>query len=236
MRAGALAREITVDRIDLEALDRFLMSNRSPPDSMMLSELDGFLTGLAIGPMVRPSEWLPLIWGSDAPEFADLDEANAILAHIMARYNDIIGEIASDTLAPIFWADRNGTFTAVDWAEGFLQAIKLRAAAWKPLFTSKRDGKLLLPILSLCGDHDGNSLLGLAPEAVDHIADRVADLIPGCVMGIAAYWRRKASKHAISLKAGPRPASTGVMPKIGRNDPCPSSSGRKFKRCCGQSR
>jgi uncharacterized protein len=105
-----------------------------------------------------------------------------------------------------------------------------------PLFTSKRDGKLLLPILSLCGDHDGNSLLGLAPEAVDHIADRVADLIPGCVMGIAAYWRRKASKHAISLKAGPRPASSGVMTKIGRNDPCPCSSGRKFKRCCGQSR
>jgi uncharacterized protein len=88
MRAEALAREITVDRIDLEALDKFLMSNRSPPDSMMLSELDGFLTGLAIGPMVPPSEWLPLIWGGDAPEFADLDEANAILAHMMARYND----------------------------------------------------------------------------------------------------------------------------------------------------
>jgi uncharacterized protein len=148
MRAEALARESTVDRIDLEALDKFLMSNRSPPDSMMLSELDGFLTALAIGPvLVRPSEWLPLIWGSDAPEFADLDEANAILADIidiMARYNDIIREIANDALAPIFWAG-NGTLIAMDWAEGFLQGIKLRADAWKPLFTSKRDGKLLLP-------------------------------------------------------------------------------------------
>jgi uncharacterized protein len=235
MRGEALAREITVDRVDLEALDKFLMSNRSPPDSMVLSELDGFLTGLAIGPtLVRPSEWLPLIWGGDAPEFTDLDEANAIFANIMARYNDIIADIANDALAPIFWADRNGTFIAVDWAEGFLQAIKLRADAWKPLFTSKRDGKLLLPILLLCGDHDGNSLLGLAPEAEDHIADRVTELIPGCVIGIAAYWRRKGSKQLpISLRAGPRPASSCVTTKIGRNDPCPCSSGRKFKRCCG---
>jgi len=99
MRAEVLAREIT-DRIDLEALHKFLVSNRSPPDGMMLSELDGFLTGLAIEPMlVRPSEWLPLIWGGEAPEFADLDEANAILADIMGRYNDIIDEIANDTMA-----------------------------------------------------------------------------------------------------------------------------------------
>jgi uncharacterized protein len=233
MRAEALAREMTVERIDLDALHKFLISNRSPPDSMMLSELDGFLTGLAIGPiLVRPSEWLPLIWGGDAPEFADLDEANAILADIMARYNDIIGEIANDALAPIFWAHRNGTVIAVDWAEGFVQAIKLRADAWKPLFTSNRAGKLLLPILSLCRDPDGNSLLGLPPDAEDHIADQVAELIPDCVLGIAAYWRRKGSKQL----ATSRPASSGVTTKIGRNDPCPCSSGRKFKRCCGQAR
>jgi len=85
------------------------------------------------------------LWGGDATEFADLDAANAILADIMARYNDIIGEIANDALAPIFWADRNGTLIAVDWAEGFLQDVKLRAEAWKPLLTSKRHGKLLLP-------------------------------------------------------------------------------------------
>jgi Uncharacterised protein family (UPF0149) len=108
MRAQALAHEITIDRVDLEALDKFLMSDRAPQDSMMLSELDGFLTGIAIGPeLVRPSEWLPLIWGGEAPEFANLDEANAILGSIMARYNEILREIADHALAPIFWVDRN---------------------------------------------------------------------------------------------------------------------------------
>ena len=50
MRAQALAHAIPQDQVDLEVLDRFLMSDRSPPHCMMLSDLDSFLTGIAIGP------------------------------------------------------------------------------------------------------------------------------------------------------------------------------------------
>ena len=95
MRSQALAHAIPIDQVDLEALDRFLMSDRSPPDSMMLSDLDGFLTGIAIGPeLVLPSEWLPLVWGGEAPEFADEGEAKAVLGAIMARYNEILRQLA----------------------------------------------------------------------------------------------------------------------------------------------
>jgi uncharacterized protein len=235
MRAQALANEITIDGVDLDALDKFLVSERSPPDSMMLSELDGFLTGIAIGPeLIRPSEWLPLIWGGEAPEFAGLDEVNAVLGSLMGRHNEILREIANHALAPIFWVDRNGTFIATDWAEGLLQAIMLRADAWEPLFTSKRDGKLLLPILSLCSDKNGASLLGLPPEAEDRIVEQAEELIPGCVIAIAAYWNRKRPRQvSMPLKAGPRPAQNRAATKVGRNEPCPCGSGRKFKKCCG---
>lgn len=33
-----------------------------------------------------------------------------------------------------------------------------------------------------------------------------------------------------------RPAKTRSQPKIGRNDPCPCGSGRKYKHCCGKKR
>ena len=236
MRAQALAHEVVIDRVDLKALETFLTSDRSPPDSMMLSELDGFLTGIAIGPeLIRPSEWLPLIWGGAAPEFAGLDEANAILGSLMARYNEILRLIADDALAPIFWTDRNGTVLAADWADGFLQAIRLRADAWEPLFESNRDGRLLLPILSLCCDENGASLLGLPPEAEDRIAAQAPELIPGCIIRIATYWRRKGPRRAsMSPEAGPRPKPSSAATKVGRNDPCPCGSGRKFKRCCSQ--
>ena len=56
--------------IDLEALDDYLMSDHAPDHSMGLSDLDGFLTGIVVGPeFIPPSEWLSVIWGGSAPEF-----------------------------------------------------------------------------------------------------------------------------------------------------------------------
>ena len=38
------------DPIDLDALDDYLMSDHAPDDSMDLSDLDGFLTGIGESP------------------------------------------------------------------------------------------------------------------------------------------------------------------------------------------
>ena len=40
--------------IDLEALDDYLMSDHAPDHSMGLSDLDGFLTGIVVGPELIP--------------------------------------------------------------------------------------------------------------------------------------------------------------------------------------
>lgn len=37
---------------------------------------------------------------------------------------------------------------------------------------------------------------------------------------------------ARTLRQGPAP--TKAAPKVGRNDPCPCGSGKKFKHCCGK--
>jgi uncharacterized protein len=236
MRAQARAHEIPLDRVDLEALDRFLMSDRAPPESMMLSDLDGFLAGIAVGPeLVMPSEWLPLVFGGDAPEFADEVEAKTILGAIMGRYNEILRQVADDDLDPVFWADRDGTLIALDWAEGFLQAIMLRADAWGRLLQSKRDGHLLVPILALCGDENGGSLLGIPPDEEDRLMQEAAEFIPACVTAIAAYWREKGpTQVSMPLTARPPSPSGQATSKIGRNDPCPCGSGKKFKKCCGK--
>ena len=239
MFAHKLADEMAVDPVDpvdLETLDSFLMSENAPPESMMLSDLDGFLTGIAVGPeLILPSEWLPLIWGGEAPEFVDEAEAEAILGTIMGRYNEILRQVQDDTLDPIFWADRDGALIAADWAEGFLQAIMLRADAWKPLFKSKRDGQLLFPILALCGDENGDSLLGLTPGEEDTVMEEAAEFIPTCVIAIAAYWRAKGPPQvSMPFTAGSPQQPERASTKVGRNDPCPCGSGKKFKKCCGK--
>ena len=57
------------DPIDLDALDDYLMSDHAPDDSMGLSDLDGFLTGIVVGPeLILPSGWLPVIWAAKKAE------------------------------------------------------------------------------------------------------------------------------------------------------------------------
>ena len=186
----------------------------------VLSDLDGFLTGIAIGPeLVLPSEWLPLVWGGEAPEFADESEAKAVLGAIMGRYNEILRQIDHDTCDPIFWAARDSTLIAADWAEGFLQAIMLRMDAWDRLLKSKRDGQLLIPILALCGDQNGELLLDLPPEEEDRVMEGAAELVPACVIAIAAYWREKGPKQiSMALLGGPPLQPHDASSKIGRND------------------
>ena len=85
------------DPVDLEALDRFLMSDASPEDCMQLSDLDGFLTGIAIGPEpVPPSEWLPVVWGGEEPVFDDAEQARTVIGLIMTRYSEVLRVLDTD--------------------------------------------------------------------------------------------------------------------------------------------
>jgi uncharacterized protein len=227
------AADLSVSDADLDLLDTYLLSDQSPSECMLLSDLDGFLTGVAIGPeVVMPSEWLPHVWGGEEPVFDDPAQASAILGTIMGRYNTIVREAEAGAFGPIFWETADGTTIAADWAEGFMQAVALRADAWEPLMRSRRHGRLLLPILALCADENGDSALGLEPDEEDRFMAEAAEFIPVCVIEIAAYWR----KRRLTLVTGSsQPVSVSLKAdQPGRNDPCPCGSGRKFKVCCGR--
>jgi len=226
--------DIPVWGMEPEALDEFLCSERSPPQSMMLSDLDGFLTGIAIGPEpIMPSEWLPLVWGGEQPVFADGQEAQAVLGAIMSRYNQIVREVADGSFQPILWAAPDGTAIAGDWAEGFGLAVSLRTTAWDPLLKAKRHALLLFPILALGVDQDFLSKFGLDTEDQEDIAREAPAILPACVMGIAEFWRDRKPHRGRGLREDRIKSAVRIADKTGRNDPCSCGSGIKFKKCCG---
>lgn len=208
---------------DLERLDAFLMSDQLPDEALMLSEVDGFLTGIALGPeLITPSEWLPVVWGGEEPIFDDLDQARSIMQALMNRYNEILRRLAVGELDPVFMVGPSDEVIAADWAQGFFMAIQLREPVWARLTSSEEDGHLLLPILALCCDQDGEALIELPPQIEDELFKNAGEIIPECVLQIAAFWKAQR----------PIPQSRSGRPKAGRNDLCPCGSGRKFKKCC----
>jgi uncharacterized protein len=145
-------RSQRVSPVDLDVLDAYLMSAGSPENSMGLSDLDGFLTGVATGPeLIVPSAWLPLIWGGGEPEFATPEERNVILGTIMARFDEIVMRLGAGPQAfdPVFLEGAEGQIVVSDWAAGFMDAVILRAKAWAPILEQKEGRALMLPLLVL---------------------------------------------------------------------------------------
>jgi uncharacterized protein len=209
---------------DMEALDAYLMSDASPPDCMMLHDLDGVLTSLVVGPELIPvSEWMPHVWGGQEPVFENAGQAEMITGSIIRRQTEIMLQVEEGRLQPIFGEMPGGEIIAADWAAGFMDGVRLRPNACEKLFKSRHGLSLILPIAALCCDEEGEPFVPLPSDLEDEMFEAAPEVLPECVLDIADFWR---------------PARTAFLrqpqaPKAGRNDPCPCGSGKKFKKCYG---
>jgi len=217
-------------------LDDFLSSDAAPDTCMDISTLHGYLTAVAIGPgMVRPSEWLPLVWGAEGPDFDSRQEAERIFGLILRLYNDIVRTFreAPDEFFPIIFEDEPGTDPgpgAENWCRGFMMGVVLRPDDWAPLMKKESGAVMLLPMIALA------DLQMMAKEwgpaaAKQFTRERLTEMVPLAVVNTYLYWfeRRKPLDPNLAQN-GPGPARSS---KVGRNDPCPCGSGKKYKKCCG---
>jgi uncharacterized protein YecA (UPF0149 family) len=67
----------------------------------------------------------------------------------------------------------------------------------------------------------------LSLEQVIELSER----IPEHVVALRQYWLDHPVKDAETRGGSPQPHR--APPKVGRNDPCPCGSGKKFKHCHG---
>jgi uncharacterized protein len=214
----------------LEALEERLFAFSE--DAMAISEMDGFIAGLLVCPeLISPREWLPWVWGgetlADAPVFSALDDLNAITSSVTAHYNAVSSVLhdAPERYKPLYVVDeRTGEIYWQLWAEGFSKAIDLRPHAWSDLLEGDGDDRAALIVLMALGAIAGSEP-PLEGDEVDAIVAEAVDIIPGLVTRLHA-WR------ILNQPVTPLPASSRRSTKIGRNDPCPCGSGRKYKKCC----
>jgi uncharacterized protein len=216
------------DRLS-EILERF--DNKH---SMNLEQLDGFLAALICGPeLVPPSKYLPTIWG-DRTVFEDTSSAQEFLSLIMRHWNTIADTLNSgDVYLPLLLEDENGNTPANDWANGFLRGMEFGKEDWALLLEDEDHGGSLVAIFALANENN------LDPEMRPYKDPISADLRETLIAGAAAGTRQiyryfKAQRFLADDPLGSMPDFLRTMPKIGRNDPCPCGSGKKFKQCCGK--
>jgi uncharacterized protein len=207
-------------------------------DSMLLEELDGFAAGLVVCPdVILPSEWLPVVWGlseeAEAPIFETLDHANKVIALVMGHYNHVARMLSEtpERYRPLLTKDeRNGDIFWEFWIEGFEKAMKLRPAAWLPLLEADAETSFAIRgLLTLADVARRDERLPLLKRR--ELEEDAPELIGPWLLAIND-WRienydpetgTSQSHHGAVAPSG----------NVGRNDPCPCGSGKKYKKCCG---
>lgn len=205
------ASPLEPDPVDLEPLGDYLDSARAPESCMDLSELDGFLAGLVVGPdPVLPEDWLPMVWDDEEPEFADDAEADLIVGTMFARYNEIADGLAAKDAAydPVYWQDATGRTIVEDWTAGFMRAVGLRRDAWEGVLENSEGARLFIPIVamaSLSSDDIDPEDIGVSPPEMDDLIANAETVLAACVVGLNAFWRARSST--------PRPRLTVPLPR-----------------------
>lgn len=206
----------------LDELDDILLNQFD--DGMLLSELDGYLTGLIVSPdLVPPSRWLKPVWGDAPPPFEDAAAMQRFLDLMMAHHNALLESLnAPGGYEPILDTDpRTGEILWEMWVDGFTAAMKLAPAGWNRIRASDDAGAktALTGIIELAAVSDGP----IQPDEDEqqHWDRQATAFIPIWVQ-LLHEWRLENDAN--------RPGAGHA--KVGRNDPCPCGSGKKYKKCC----
>ena len=195
-----------------------------------VSELDGLLTAVVSGPVtIPPSKWVPQVWGDFEPVWEDEQEIRHVMTMLMRHMNSIAVMLMEQPgdFEPIFLErELEGiTYAIVDeWCEGYMRGVVLAAEQWELDTSEMRE--LLFPILAFQGTQEVETHDQCSEEEVRVLQNA----IPENVRKIHSYWLSKRDHPASSIT--PHSPTTREQPRIGRNDPCPCGSGKKYKKCC----
>jgi uncharacterized protein len=219
---------------EIKALDEFLLYDVTNDEGMTLDMLDGYMHALAVGPeTVMPSVWLPQVWGQTkgmVPTVNSLEQANWVMQLVMRQFNSIVAglEAQEPEIVPIWAAHEFEGKTYDDgegWAYGFTQGVAMTKAAWAPLLESEQ-GRQWYRSIGLLGEAEfspDQDALTATPEQRHDLTQQM----PDAVLEMYLHWLplRQAIYEQEMARA--------MQPKVGRNEPCPCGSGKKFKKCCG---
>jgi uncharacterized protein len=236
--------DMALSEDELEELEGFLFSDAMPEEGMDISAVDGFLAAVILNPQfISPSQWLPWVWdmenGEESPTFADSQQANRIIGLLLRHYNMVSGAIAGGSFDPLLMelAQEDGSefYDAEGWCEGFMLGVSIFPDRWRLVI--KEHTELVAPMVLLGTERGWKLLEEGGSDENKRRTQEAYEAIPAAVAALHEHFRPEREQAARSGSGGSMAAQPlrRDTPKVGRNDPCPCGSGRKFKKCCGAS-
>ena len=242
-----MKQDLTNDELD--RLDELLAQTPEPLEPLDVVMLDGYLCGVIVQPrLVAIDEWLPGVFdveGRSLPDDVDagwLAETRALLERRHAALNRALAE--DGAFDPLLHEQLELPEEGDPARRDALREMPAHSHTLMPWVGGFQHAAITFPdLMDLPDDAVQNSLARLfrhlPPETDDERAllatlEKEAPLkdadeaIEDLVMTVAELW---------DLTQDRRYAVATIRrdtPKVGRNDPCPCGSGKKYKACHGK--
>ena len=207
-------------------LDNILSEYGSDESILCCSELDGFLAALACAPdTIMPSTWMPAIWGGEAwmPEWDSEQTFTQFSALVIKLYNGVNEDLDRGVYGPLFLSGvdpHNELMNVDDWCDGFLRGLAL----WGELQPQQMQQleACLYPIRHFCTEDGWAALSSMGAAEIQSLQESIQPSVQKLSRQLFRPNNPTANTTFIRTSA-----------KVGRNDPCPCGSGKKYKKCCG---
>ena len=234
----------------LAAMERIsALGENVDSDIMPIETIHGLLSAVAISPsFVLPSDWLPLILGSmngEEPDLNDesMDNVRELISAIFELYNCIVQDTCSGIFEPMCLAEGKPGEEPSNykyWSSGFLLgALSFGGESCWEIPEDFNVTEMLLPIIFTAGLEQDSAVAAYYPserfDAMRALGDDLGHAISVAVEDIKRYF--EASTPDLTPPSSFYPEQNDLFrqdKEIGRNEPCPCGSGKKFKKCCGK--
>lgn len=216
---------------ELTSLAVFLHDMNEP---ITLECLDGYLAALVCSPrLVMPNQFITEILGEH--EFKNEEEVKSVTSAILRLWNTISNHLSRNKIYKIiltrFQYDEQNEFLGYEWSVGFLTGMATDKKSWDLLVEDEEFGNLLMPMIALAKDYEEFrkiQIKQISEEERIKIIDAIQQNLP-LIYNFFSKERKKNIAHT-----NKKSLHYAKVKKIGRNEPCPCGSNRKYKHCCGK--
>ena len=230
---------------DPSALRAFLEHPARPAGTLSYHELQGLLFTVVSAPELIPlSEWMPIIFAGEEVDYANVEQAKAVIGQIMALYNTINAAVLDPpTLLPADCPLRDDVLANFEddapiaqWSRGFLRGHQWLEDLWEesvPKELAEELGSILMTLSFFSSRELAEGFHAQATTGKQSFAamvDAIHRILPAAVAQYAQMGRSIST--VLAEHDWDEPELTHHA-KIARNEPCPCGSGKKYKKCCG---
>ena len=210
----------------IEIIEQILGAYAEDGSAMRCDEIHAYLTAFVSGPDEIADDADAVIDAVIGDAAIDAAQRERIKETVLQWAEELKRNLKDKQLPELpLYEDENGEPDYFSWCNAYLYALEVVPTNWFETVNQEDFEDLFYPIMALGGIYDEEENGEIVLHLTDSELTELESDLPHTLLDIYFYWQAIINKPKTVRR---------TEAKVGRNDPCPCGSGKKYKACCGK--